>query len=80
VGSLPTSRALATRARTDAASKPDFEASEIAILLKACRKYRGSIPVYLQSVQAELALVDEIIRRLESLVEPPEPSDPDQPA
>jgi hypothetical protein len=39
-------------------------------LLKACRKYRGSIPVYLQSVQAELVLVDEIIRKLEGLVEP----------
>jgi hypothetical protein len=78
VGSLPTNRALATRTRT--ASKHDFEASEVAILLKACRKYRGSIPVYLQSVQAELALADEIIGKLESLVEPLEPSDPDQPA
>jgi hypothetical protein len=36
--------------------------------LKACRKYRGTIPVYLQSVQGELALVDEVIRKLESLI------------
>jgi hypothetical protein len=46
---------------------PGFEASEIALLLKACRKYRGTIPVYLQSVQPELVLVDELIRKLEIL-------------
>ncbi|MGH9389826.1 MAG: hypothetical protein ACRD1Z_09435, partial [Vicinamibacteria bacterium] len=71
-GRPPTSRALAIRTRNAEASDPDpdFEASEVALLLKVCWKYRGTIPVYLQSVQAELALVDEIIRKLESLVEP----------
>jgi hypothetical protein len=45
-----------------------FEATEVALLLKACRKYRGSLPVYLQSVQAEVALVDQIVSKLERLL------------
>ncbi|HEY7697882.1 MAG TPA: hypothetical protein VIE88_05665 [Vicinamibacteria bacterium] len=38
-------------------------------MLKACRKYRGTLPVYLQSAQAQVALVDGIIRKLESLID-----------
>lgn len=67
----PTSRILATRIKSAEASnpEPDFEASEIAVLLKACRKYRGTLPIYLQSVQEQVALVDGIIAKLESLLE-----------
>jgi hypothetical protein len=67
---LPTSRNLATRTRSAEASnpEPDFEASEVSLLLKACRKYRRSLPVYLQSVQEEVALVDGVIQKLESLL------------
>jgi len=38
--------------------------AEIVILLKACRKYRGSLPVYLKSGEAEVKVVDGIIRKL----------------
>lgn len=50
----------------------DLQAAELELLLKACRKYRASIPSYLQSVQAELALVNELLRKLESLTAPAE--------
>jgi hypothetical protein len=53
----------------------DLQAAEIQILLKACRKYRASIPSYLQSVQTELALVSELLLKLENLTEPPDDSD-----
>ena len=72
MGNTPTSRALATRTSQgapDASPEPGFEASELSLLLKACRKYRGTLPVYLQSVQSELALVDEILRKLQKLVD-----------
>lgn len=53
----------------------DLQAAEVDILLKACRKYRASIPSYLQSVQAELAMVTELLRKLQGLAEPPTQKD-----
>jgi hypothetical protein len=37
---------------------------EIEILLKACGKYRQYIPTYIESRQAELALLDSITEKL----------------
>jgi hypothetical protein len=38
--------------------------TEKQVLLKACERYRHSIPSYLQSSQAELRIVERIIERL----------------
>jgi hypothetical protein len=45
-------------------SRLALEASEVEVLLKACRKYRATIPIYLQNVQPELLTVDQVIRKL----------------
>ena len=37
---------------------------ELAVLLKACERYRTSLPIYLQSAQPELSVVDALIRKL----------------
>ena len=37
---------------------------EREILLKACKKYRHTIPTYLKSKQQEIRLVDAIIEKL----------------
>jgi len=42
----------------------DLEAAELTVLLKACAKYRSSLPIYLQSGQPELRLIEGIIRKL----------------
>jgi hypothetical protein len=36
----------------------------MALLLRACRKYRASLPSYLRSAQAELTLTDELMKKL----------------
>ena len=41
-----------------------FTRAEIELLLKACSKYRSVIPIYLKSSEAELRLIDAIIRKL----------------
>ena len=38
--------------------------TERQILLKACEKYRHSIPAYIQSKQAERQIVEAIIEKL----------------
>ncbi len=42
----------------------ELEASELSLVLKACAAYRSSLPIYLQSGQQELRLIDAIIRKL----------------
>jgi hypothetical protein len=46
------------------ARRIDLEAEELTVLLKACAKYRSSLPIYLQSGQPELRLIEAIIRKL----------------
>jgi hypothetical protein len=35
------------------------------VLLRACAKYRATLPIYLQSSQEELQLIDNLVQRLE---------------
>ncbi len=37
---------------------------EVGVILRACRKYRANIPVYLESVKPEMHAVDDVIRKL----------------
>jgi len=46
----------------------ELSAAEVDALLRIVRRYRPSIPTYLKSSQAELNLVDELIRKLSELV------------
>jgi hypothetical protein len=39
---------------------------EIEVLLKACRDYRRSIPVYLKSREPELAIIDRVTEKLQA--------------
>ena len=41
-----------------------FTKAEIESLLKACKKYRATLPAYLQSAAAELRVMDGLIRKL----------------
>ena len=41
-----------------------LEPDEARILLKACRRYRSTIPSYLQAKQAEVDIIDSIIKIL----------------
>lgn len=52
------------------ARRVDLHSDEIALLLRACRKYRGTLPTYLQAVQAELVTLDGLIEKLVELEEP----------
>ena len=47
----------------------DLHASEIELLLKACRKYRARLPAYLQSAKEETGLADSIIAKLSEILE-----------
>ena len=38
--------------------------AEIETLLKACTRYRASLPIYLQSTQTELEILEALIRKL----------------
>lgn len=40
-----------------------FEEAEL--LRKICRSYRSSLPIYLRSIQGELALVDALLEKLD---------------
>jgi hypothetical protein len=46
------------------ARRIELEAEELTLLLKACAKYRSSLPIYLQARQPELRLIEAIIRKL----------------
>ena len=46
------------------AKRIDLDEAELRLLLKACKKYRGSVPSYLQSAQPDLRLLDAVIRKL----------------
>jgi hypothetical protein len=55
------------RAAEEAAPKTkriELDEAERRLLLKACKKYRYSVPAYLQSGQPELRLLDAVIRKL----------------
>jgi hypothetical protein len=45
---------------------PLLTVEEQEIIVKACRKYRQSIPAYLESARPELRTVDKIIDKLSS--------------
>jgi hypothetical protein len=49
---------------SSSARRVALDPSELALLLRACRKYRGSLPSYLRSAQSELALTDELMKKL----------------
>jgi hypothetical protein len=51
----------------------DISSEEAAVLVRACRKYRSTMPTYLQSTQAELAILDDLIIRLSALCSDDEP-------
>ena len=56
-------------AEGDKAETPESRAvrlteAEVEVLLKACRKYRASLAVYLKSGEAEAKIIDGIIRKL----------------
>ena len=42
----------------------DFTADDVEVLLKALRRYRSSIPIYLKSHERELRVLDELLERL----------------
>ena len=46
------------------AKRIDLDAEEVTVLRKACAKYRSSLPIYLESGQPELRLIEAIIRKL----------------
>jgi hypothetical protein len=47
-----------------AQTRLELTSAERALLLKACRQYRYSIPSYIQVRQGEIRLLDAIIERL----------------
>lgn len=47
-----------------AAGVIELTAAEIDLLVRLCRKYRSSIPIYLQCVREELHLVDDALQKL----------------
>ena len=42
----------------------DLDTAELRLLLKACKKYRCSVPAYLQSAEPELRLLDAVVSKL----------------
>jgi hypothetical protein len=58
-------------ARGDGAKPPasenghsGFTPAEVEVLLKACKRYRGAIPTYLQSARTEMEILDAVLRKL----------------
>ena len=45
-------------------SRVALEMAELDVILKACQKYRSTMPHYLQSAQPELRAVEDVIRKL----------------
>lgn len=62
------------RARTSSGTRrrrPPIKASgvrlsreERALLLQACRRYKNTLPIYLESVRSELTIIKSILRKL----------------
>jgi hypothetical protein len=50
----------------------DLSPAEVEVLLRACAKYRTTLPIYLQSTQEEVRLLDEMTERLRDLQPAPE--------
>lgn len=44
----------------------DFSAAERAAIVASCLDYRNRLPIYLQSVQAELRVLDAVIAKCEA--------------
>jgi hypothetical protein len=51
----------------------DISSEEAAVLVRACRKYRSTMPTYLQSAQAEVVILDDLVTRLTALCVDDEP-------
>ncbi len=47
----------------------DLQAEELEVLVKACQKYRASLPCYLASAQDDVARAQGLIERLGDLIE-----------
>lgn len=52
------------RVRRPRGRKLELSPEERALLRRACRYYRGSVPSYLASRREEAAMLDQILRRL----------------
>jgi len=46
------------------AKRIHFTEAEVELLLKACAGYRAALPIYLQSSQEELSILDSLIHKL----------------
>lgn len=42
----------------------DLDAEEVRLVLEACAAYRCSLPIYLQSCQSNLEILDAVVRKL----------------
>ncbi len=47
-----------------AGKKLELSRTERSVLLQACKDYRASLPSYLKSKQAEMRILEELIRKL----------------
>lgn len=45
----------------------DLQAAEVELLVKACQKYRSTLPVYLLSAQEEMKVADELLLKLRTI-------------
>jgi hypothetical protein len=45
----------------------DLSPAGVEVLLRACAKYRTTLPIYLQSSQEEVKLLDDMAERLREL-------------
>jgi len=43
----------------------ELSPQETSLLIRACRKYRSSLPIYLRTAREEVSLLDGILGRLE---------------
>lgn len=48
--------------------KLELTETEIEVVLKACKKYRSTIPGYIKSKQAEIDILDDLVQKLLKLV------------
>ncbi len=49
----------------------DLQAAEVELLLKACQKYRATLPGYLLSAQEEMEIIDELLEKLRTVQDSP---------
>lgn len=52
----------------------DLQAAEVELLLKACQKFRSTLPAYLLSARDDMALADALLKKLREL-QPPDDAD-----